>query len=193
MPQQPPAGLLVIDRHVILVYIIHHNGFDPIRLLRQNQAAVIFHHLVGTRPEKSGVGPAFLAGHGVLGLVPVAIAGGGLQNRHRIQLFAAHAVEASPHPLRFQAALLLIVHVPEIAAPAELGHRTGPVHPMGGFFQNFRDFSRGPGLAHQGDFQPYPLPGDGIGDEYGAALNMGNALALGGIVGDLRFIDLIFD
>ena len=193
MPQQPPVGGFIVNGHIVLVNIIYDNGFDLVRLLGQDPAAVHLHDLVGALLEEAGVGLPVFSGHRVLGLVPVALTGRGRQNGNLFQVFPADAVQAIFHPLRFQTALLCIVHMPEGAAAAELGNRAGPVHPVGGPLQNFRNLPRRPGLPYQGDTEIYPFPGYGIGHEHGAAFNMGNALALGGIVRNHGFVNLIFD
>ena len=148
---------------------------------------------MGPRPEEAGIHPALAGGNGVLGLVPVALAAGGGQNGQLLNIFSRQTVQTGFHPVRFQPGLLLIVHVPEVAAAAELGHRALTVHPMGGFFQQLGNFPRRPGLAHRFDAHQRPLPGDGIGDKHGNALDVGNALPLGGIVRNQGFINLILD
>ena len=189
--QQTPVGNFVVGGDMELIYIIHYRILHHVRFLGENQAAAVFHHLVGARPEKSGVGSSLFAGHGVLGFVPIAKAGGGGEDGHFLQLLPGQSVQAGFHPLRFQPGLLLIVHVPEVAAAAELGHGAFPVHPVGGFFQNFGDFPRCPGFAQSLNAHLHPLPGDGIGDEHCDAIDVGNALTLGGVVGDDRFINSI--
>ena len=184
------AGL-VVDGHPILVYIINHRVLHRVGFRRQNPAAFVFHHLVGAGAVEAGEGSALLRRHGILSLVPVAPAVGGGQNGHFCQIFPGQPVQAGLHPLRFQPGLLFIVHVPEIAAAAQLGHGALPVHPVGGFFQNFQDFSRCPGFPGILDAQPHPLPGDGVGQEHGAALHMGNALTLGSVIRDHRLINSV--
>ena len=80
MPQQPPVGGFIVNGHIVLVNIIYDNGFDLVRLLRQNPAAVHLHDLVGALLEEAGVGFPIFSGHRVLGLVPVALTGRGRQN-----------------------------------------------------------------------------------------------------------------
>lgn len=72
----------------------------------------------------------------------------------------------------------------EGAAAAELALGTGPVHPVGGDLQNPADSPGGPGFGGLCDLDFTDLPGDGIGDEDGAALHMGNSLALDGVICD---------
>ena len=192
VPQKPLVRHFVIGSHPILVDIIHNRSLHGIGLLRQNIAAVIFHHLMGACPKESGIRPTLFLRHGVLRLVPVAKAGGSRQNGHFFQLLPGHPVQAGFHPLRLQPGLLLVIHVPEIAAAAELGHGALPVHPVGGFFQNLRDFPGSPGLLRLFNPHPNPFPGNGVGDEHGAALNVGDALSLGGVVGDDSFVNFVF-
>ena len=192
MPQKSCVGGFVIDGHMVLIYIIHNNGLDPVGLLRQNQAAVVFHHIVGAGAEEACIGTVFLCGHRVLSLVAVAAAGGRGQNGHGFQLLAADAVQAVSHPFGLQTGFFFIIHVPEIAAAAELCNRAFPVHPVGGFFENFNDFPRCPGLAHQLNTNPAAFPGYRVGNEDSAALDVGDTLPLGGIVGDGGLVDLIF-
>ena len=182
----------VVNRHPELVDIIHNSTLYPVRFLRQDQAAAVLHHLVRTCPEEARIGLALGFRHRVLGLVPVAMAGGSGEDGNFLQAFAADPVQAVQDPVCLQAGFLFVVHVPEVTAAAELGHRALPVDPVGGFFQNFHGFRRCPGLL--GFLNPDPdfLTPDGIGNKYGAALNMGNPLTLGGVVRDQGFIDLIF-
>ena len=191
MAQKPFVGNFVIGGNVVLIYIIHNRILDCIRFPGENQTATVFHHVVGARPEEAGVGPALFAGNGVLGLVPVAVAGGGRQDGNFLQLLPCHPVQAGFHPVRFQPCFFRIIHVPEIAAAAELGHGALPAHPMGGFFQNLRDFSGGPGFPQAFNPYPHPFTDDGVGDKNGDAINVGNALALGGVIRDGGFVDLI--
>ena len=125
------------------------------------KAPFVFHDSVGPRPEEPGVGPAPIPGYGVLGLVPVAVAVRGGEDRHSCKLLPRQPVEAGPHPLRFQPGFLGVVHVPEVAAAAELGNGALPVHPVGGFFQDPDDFPCRPGLSCFFDAHQYPLPGNG--------------------------------
>ncbi len=192
MPQQTLMGHFIIGSHPVLVYIIYDRILDPVRFLRQDQAAVIFHHIMGSGPEESCVGTVFLRCHGVLGLVPVAAAGGGGEDLHLVQILTADPVQAGAHPLGLQPGFLLVVHVPEIAAAAELGNRALPVAAVGGFFQDLHDLSCCPGLSGVFNADPVLFPGDGIGDKDRAALDMGNALTLGGVIGNDRFINCVF-
>ena len=193
MPQQAPVGGFVIHRHPVFVDIIHHNRFDPVGFLRQNPAAGILHHLMGPGLEESRVGSALFPGHRVLGLVPVALTGGGRQNGQTFQVFAADAVQAVGNPLGLQPGFLFIVQVPEITAAAELGNGAGPVHPVRGPFQNLHNFSGSPGFPGLFNAQLHPLSGHSIGQEHHAALHMGNALALFRVIGDGCLVDLIFE
>ena len=79
----------------------------------------------------------------------------------------------------------------EVAAAAELRHGAGPVDAVGGFFQNFDDFTGGPGLLSFFNADLAELPGDGVGHEDGAALDFGDTLALRSIVHDLGGVDLV--
>ena len=192
MPQEAPSRQLIVYGNATFVYIIHNNVLDPVRLLRQDPAAVIFHHLMGPRLEESGVGPSLFAGYGILGLVPVAQAGGGRQDRHLIDGFSADAIQAVFDPLGLQSAFLFVVHMPEVTAAAFLRHRALPVHPVGGFFQDLGDLPRRPGLPGLLDTHQDLLPGDGIGDEHSTPFNVGNSLSFRGIVRDFRLVNLIF-
>ena len=193
VPQKASVAGFVVDGYPELVDIIHNRILDGIGFLRQNQAPPVFHHIVGAGPKKTGIGAAFFCRHGVLGLVSVAVAVGGGENGHLRQGFPCQPVQAGLHPLRFQPGFLGVVHVPEIAAAAELGDRAFPVHPVGGLFENFHDFSRRPGFLGFFDAQPHPLPGNGVGQEYGAPLHMGDALPFGGVVGDGGFVNLVLN
>ena len=191
VPQQAGVGGLVVDRDAAAVDVIDHGILYLIRLLGEDQAAGIFHHVVGARPEKPGVGPALLAGHRVLGLVAVAAAVRRGQDGDAFQLLPCQPVQAGLHPGRLQAALLRVVHVPEVAAAAELGHRAGPVDPVGGFFQKLGDLPRRPGLAHHLDAHPHPLAHNGVGNKYSDPLNVRNSLPLGSIVRDHGLVNRI--
>ena len=184
-------GGFVIDADPVLVYIIHNRVLHPVGFRGKNQAAVIFHHIVGARFEEAGVGPALFAGHGILGLVPVAMAVGCRQNGHFLQALPGQPVQAAFHPLRFEPGFLGVVHVPEVAAAAELGHRALPVTAVGGLFQDFHDLPGSPGFARLFDAQPHPLPGDGVGQEHGAALHMGHPLPLGGVIRHQGLVDCV--
>ena len=176
-----------------MVYIIHHRILDRIGGFRQDQAPLIFHYIMGAGPEEACKAPALLLGHGILGLVPVAPALRRCQNGHFREILPADTVQTGFHPLRFQPALLFIIHMPEIAAAAELGNGAFPVYPMGRFFQNFRHFSRRPGFLGLFDPHQHTLTGNGIWNKHGAALNMGHTLSLGGIIGNHRFVNLILN
>ena len=191
MPQKPLVVGFVIGGDAVLVGIIDDRILDPVGLRRQDAAAAVLHHIMGARPEKAGIHPPLFAGYRVLGLVPVAMAVRCRQDGNLLQLLPRHPVQAGSDPFRLQSGLFFIVHVPEVAAAAELGNFTLPVDPVGGFLQNFRDFACGPGLAHRLNADAHPFPGDGIGDEHSDAVDVGNALALGGIIRDDRFVNLI--
>ena len=92
MPQQSLVGSFIVDRNAELVDIIHNRVFHSIGFLRQNQAALILHHIVGAGAEKARVGSAFFGCQGILGLVPVAVTGGSGENGHFLQTFPADAV-----------------------------------------------------------------------------------------------------
>ena len=55
---------------------------------------------------------------------------------------------------------------------------------MGGHLQDPDNFSGRPGLIGFFDPQQHPFPGNGIGQEYGAAVNMADALSLRRVVRD---------
>ena len=193
MPQKPLAGGLVVDADPVLVYIINYRILRGVDLLRENAAAGVFYHVVGARPVEPGVGASFFHRHRILRLVAVAVAVGGGENGDFRQIFAADAVQAVLHPLGFQPGLLGVVHVPEIAAAAELGDLALPVDPVGGLFQNLHNFPRRPRLLRLLHPDAHLFPGDGVGDEYGAALDMGDALSFGGVVRDLGLVNLVLD
>ena len=54
MPQQSLMGHFVIGGDPVLVYIIHNRILHPVGFLRQDPAAVIFHHVMGACPEEPG-------------------------------------------------------------------------------------------------------------------------------------------
>ena len=193
VPQQAGMSGLVVDGNMKSVYIIDYRVLHGVGFLRKNPAAGIFHHLVGARPEEPGEGPAFLLGDRILGFVPVAQAGGGRQNGHRIQILSGQPVQAVRDPLGFQPGFLGIVHVPEIAASAQLGHGALPVPAMRGFFQDLHNFAGSPGFLGLFNPQAHPFPGNGVGDKHRTAFNVGNPLTLGGIVGDEGFVNLVFN
>ena len=184
-------GGLIIDGDAELVNMVDHRVLHLVRLLGEDQTAGIFHHVVGARPEEPGVGPALFAGHGILGLVAVAAQRRGGQNGNFLKMLPGQSVQAGFYPVSLQPGFLLIVHVPEVAAAAELGHGALTVHPMGGFFQQLGDFSRCPGFPHRFDAHQHPLSGNGIGDKHGNALNMGNPLPLCGVIRDNRLVNYI--
>ena len=181
-------GGFVVHRYPVLVYIIHNRVLDGIGFRGQDQAALIFHYIVSPRPEEPGVGPALIPGNRVLGLVPVAVAVRRGKDGHSFKLFPRQPVEAGTDPLRFQPGFLGVVHVPKVAAAAELGYGALPVYPVGGFFQDPDDFSRRPGLVCLFDAYQHPLPRNGVGEKHGAAVDVGNALALSGIVRHQGFV-----
>ena len=82
--------------------------------------------------------------------------------------------------------------MPEVAAAAELGHGAFPGDPVGGLFNDLHDLTGGPGLLGFLDANLHGFTGHGIGDEHGAALNMGHTLTFRGVIGDDRFVNLIF-
>ena len=174
-----------------MVYIINNKILHPVGILRQDQAALVFHHGVGAGLEKARVNSALAACHGILCLVPVAMAIRGREDLHAFQAFPAQTVQAICYPLGLQPGFLFIIHVPEIAAAAELGHGTFPIHPMGGFFEDFHNLTGGPTLLGHFDADFIHFAGDGIGDKNGAAVDVGHTLALGSIVGDGGFVNLI--
>ena len=92
VPQKPLAGGLVVDADPALVYIINYRILCRVDLLRENAAAGVFHHVVGTRPVESGVGAPLLHCHRILRLVAVAVAVGGGENGDFFQILAADAV-----------------------------------------------------------------------------------------------------
>ena len=186
--QQAAVGFFVIRGDVVLVYIIYNDVFDPVGFLRQDQTALVFHHTVGAGLEEARVHAALLLRHGILGLVAVKSTGGGGEDLHLLQAFAAQAVEALAHPFGLQPCLFFIIHMPEIAAAAAGGDGTFPLHTVGGFLDDLSDPAGGPGLAHLLDANLAFLPHDGVGDEYGTALHPGHTLALCGVVQDLSFV-----
>ena len=187
------AGGFVIGIDPILVHIVDHGGFHKIRLLRQDQTALILHHLMGARTVEPGEGLVLLGGYGILGLV--AVAGGirGGVDLDGVQCFAPQPVQTGAHSLCFQAALLFIVHVLKIAPAAQLGNGADPVDPVGGTLQDLDDLAACPCLSRFLNADLAELPGDGIGHEDGAPLNFGNTLPLGGIVHDAGGVNLIFN
>ena len=191
MAQKSLLSLFVIGGNAILVYIIYNRILHPVGFPGKDQATVIFHHLVGSCPEETGVGSALFACHRILGLVTVAVAGGCRQNGHRLQRLAADAVQGLANPLRFQAGLFFIIHMPEVTTTAELGHGALPVHPMGRFFQHLHDLTGCPGLLSFLDADFIALPANRIGQKHGTAFHMGNTLAFGRVVGDHRFVNFV--
>ena len=114
------------------------------------------------------------------------------ENGHFCETFPCQSVQAGFYPFRLQPGFFFVVHVPEIAAAAELGNGALPVHPMGRFFEDFHDFPCRPGFLGLFNPQTHPLPGDGVGQEHGAALHVGYPLPFGGVVGDDGLVNLIF-
>ena len=143
------------------------------------------------RPEESGIHPPLFGGYGVLRLVAVAAQRRGFQNGNFLKMLPGQPVQAGFYPVSLQPGFLLIIHVPEVAAAAQLRHRALTVHPMGGFFQQLGDFSRCPGFPHRFDAHQHPLSGNGIGNKHGDALNVGNALPLCGVIRDNRLVNYI--
>ena len=82
VPQEALVLHFIVGGDAELVYIIHDRVLDAVRFLRQDQAALVFHNLMGAGLEETGVSPALLCRHGVLGLVAVAIAAGGGEDLH---------------------------------------------------------------------------------------------------------------
>ena len=78
------------------------------------------------------------------------------------------------------------------AAAAELSLGAGPVHPVGGGLQELHQPPGGPGPGRLDNADFAPLPGDGVGHKDGAALDVGNPLALRGVVLYDGGVDLIF-
>ena len=191
VPQKTLVGFFVVGGNMELVYITYNDLFYFVCFRRQNQAAFILHHLMGTGTEKACKYPILFAGYRILGFVAVAVAGGSGQKRHFIQTFTADAVQCLPYPVGFQTAFLFVVHVPEIAAAAKLGHGTFPVHPVGRLFQKLRDLAGGPGLLGLFNADTALFSHNGIGNEHSAAFDFGNTLTLGSIVNDLGFVNLI--
>ena len=192
MPHQTGMGHFVIGWDAVAVHVGDDDILHLIHLRRQDSAAVVFHHAVGAGLEESGVGPALVAGHRVLGLVAVAVAGGGGQDGNSFQALAADSVQASADALRLQPGFLLIVHVPEVAAAAELRHGAFPIHPVRRTLQNFHQLAGGPGLLGLLDAHPNPFAQDGIGDEHGAALDFCHGLTFGGVVADYGLVNFVF-
>ena len=151
----------------------------------------MLHNLVGSGAEEAGHGLALSHGHRVLGLVPIAQTAGSAQNGNFFQILSRQAVQTVPDTLGLQPQLLVIVHVPEVTAAAQLCRGAFPVDPVGRTLQNFRQLSGGPGLPGLLNAHPNPFPCDGIGDEHGAAVNFGHTHALGGVVGDDGLVNMV--
>ena len=121
------------------------------------------------------------------------VTGRALAMNDRIQILSGQPVQAVRDPLGFQTGFFGIVHVPEIAASAQLGHGALPVPAMRGFFQDLHNFAGSPGFLGLFNPQAHPFPSNGVGDKHRTAFNVGNPLTLGGIVGDEGFVNLVFD
>ena len=108
------------------------------------------------------------------------------------RFFTGHPVQAGPDALHLEPRFLFVVQMMEVTAAAELRHGAGPVDAVGGFFDDLDDLTGGPGLLGLLNADLADLPGDGVGDEDGAALDLCNALAFTGVVHDLGGINLVF-
>ncbi len=101
MPQKPLVGSLVINGDMKLVYITDNNIPNGVAFLREDPAAVHFHHVMGACPKESSVSPSLFDSNRVLGLVPVAKAGRRGQDGHFFQGFPADPIQAGADPLCF--------------------------------------------------------------------------------------------
>ena len=101
-----------------------------------DQAGLDGNDLMRSRAEKSSLCASPQLGHRVLGLVAVMPRRPTAGDRDLARIVAADALQCVPHPLRLQAAFLLVIHMPEAAAAAELGIGASPGDPVGRLFQD---------------------------------------------------------
>ena len=189
MPQQAPASGLVIRLHLKPGDIVPHRLSQGIGLRLLDETVLHIHHLVAAGPVK-----AYLPrqGNGVNALVPVVQGLLRPQDLLHGDLRAADAGQCVLHPGTLGPELLLIGHMPEVAAAAAavIGAVRRPAG-RGGLHQG-GDLAEGGVFQHLHHQNVADLPPDGPVDEHHLAVYPGNAQALAGIAVDMGAVNAVF-
>ena len=189
VPQQAPAGGLVVGGHLEPGDIVPQGLGQGVGLRLLDETVLHMHHLVAAGPVEPHLPRR---GNGVNALVAVVQGLFRAQNFFHRHLRAADTGQGvlDPGPLGPQ--LLVIGHMPEVAAAAAAIIRTVRLPPGG------RRLCQGGDLAEGGVFQHLHhqnvagLAPDGPVDEHHLAVYPGDAQALAGIAVDMGAVNAVF-
>ena len=189
MPQQAPASGLVIRLHLKPGDIVPQGLGQGVGLRLLDETVLHIHHLVAAGPVKTYLPRR---GNGVNALVPVVQGLFRAQNFFHRHLRAADTGQGvlDPGPLGPQ--LLLIGHMPEVAAAAAavVGAVRRPAG-RGGLHQG-GDLAEGGVFQHLHHQNVAGLAPDGPVDEHHLAVYAGDAQALAGIAVDMGAVNAVF-
>lgn len=181
---KPCVRLFIVCRDAVRLHPREHGALEALGAVRLELAAVRRDDLVRPRAEKARDRRALARADGKLHLVAVAVepvrAGDG-QLRERDAADARKGVEHAP---ALEGKLLLVVHVPEIAAAALAEIRAvGADAVRRGLFNRFDDaVRRAP--ADVDDADAARLARNGARNKDDLPVRAGNALAVGGVARD---------
>ena len=189
VPQQAPAGGLVVGGHLEPGDIVPHRLSQSIGLRLLDETVLHMHHLVAAGPVEPHLPRR---GDGILALVAVVQGLFRAQNFFHRHLRPADTGQCVLHPGTLGPQLLLIGHMPEVAAAAAavIGAVRRPAG-RGGLHQG-GDLAEGGVFQHLHHQNVADLPPDGPVDEHHLAVYPGNAQALAGIAVDMGAVNAVF-
>ena len=189
VPQQAPASGLVIRLHLKPGDIVPHRLSQGIGLRLLDETVLHMHHLVAAGPVKAHLPRR---GDGIDALVAVVQGLLRTQNFLHRHLRAADAGQGVLNPGTLGPQLLLIGHMPEIAAAAAAIIRTVRLPPGGRRLRQGGDLAEGGVFQHLHHQNVAGLAPDGPVDEHHLAVYPGNAQALAGIAVDMGAVNAVF-
>ena len=183
MPQQAPAGLLVINGDLRLLRPAADGLRHPGKALRLQSAAGKWDQLVAAAAVKPKDHLRPLPSHGEHGLVAIAVRQGRGNDLRQLRGKAADAPQGVFHPPGLQPELFFIGDMAKIAAAAPGKHRAVRRDPAGRRIQQPQDPAEGIGPAHLQQLHLRPVaPGAARHKHRQALRRPSHAIALGGII-----------
>ena len=189
MPQHPPVGGLVVGRHLKPGNIVPHRLSQGIGLRLLDETVLHMHHLVAAGPVKAHLPHR---GDGIDALVAVVQGLLRTQNFFHRHLRAADTGQGVLNPGPLGPQLLLIGHMPEIAAAAAAIIRTVRFPAGRGGLRQGGDLAEGGVFQHLHHQNVADLTPDGPVDEHHLAVYPGDAQALAGIADDMGAVNAVF-
>lgn len=189
VPHQPPAGGLVVSRHMILRQILPQGRRQCIRLRLLEEAVLHLHHLMAAGPIKAH--PA-VGGHRVLALIAVAQGLCGTQDFLHGHVAAAQSGQGILNPLALGPQLLGVVQMAEVAAAAAAIVGTVRLLPVGGGAMAQDRLAEGHVFQHLHHQNVAVLAPDGVVDEHHLPVDAGHAQPLTGVALDGTAVYMIF-